>query len=140
MLWAMSTRSATQPPPDTIDVLAAVIRRSNQFLVCQRPSHKRHGGLWEFPGGKFESRETALDAARRELWEELGVDVTFVEESLFSVHDPESPFVIHFVPTDIRGEPACLEHSAHKWADLGELMKIDLAPSDRRFVEFLSRG
>ena len=50
--------------------MAAVIERDGKLLVCRRPGHKRHGGLWEFPGGKLEPGETIVDAARRELDEE----------------------------------------------------------------------
>ena len=52
-------------------VVAAVVRRGNKMLVCQRPLHKHHGGLWEFPGGKVEHQETLNAAAQRELAEEL---------------------------------------------------------------------
>src|SRR5262245_8146333 len=119
-------------------VLAAVIQRDGQYLICQRPAHKRHGGLWEFPGGKLESGETHQDAARRELAEELGVDVQTVGNPLFSVADPGSEFVIEFVPVTIEGEPRCIEHSAVQWLTIDELAKLALAPSDRLFVEFLS--
>jgi 8-oxo-dGTP pyrophosphatase MutT (NUDIX family) len=46
-----------------ISVLAAVITHQSRYLVCQRPLSKRHGGLWEFPGGKIEPGESLLDAA-----------------------------------------------------------------------------
>lgn len=120
-----------------IRVLAAVIRRSDSYLVCQRPAHKRHGGLWEFPGGKLEANETLLDAAGREMMEELGVSVVDVGSPLLSVADPGSEFVIEFVPTTIKGAPRCIEHSALRWLPLDELLSLQLAPSDRRFVEFL---
>jgi 8-oxo-dGTP diphosphatase len=106
-------------------------------LVCQRPAHKRHGGLWEFPGGKLEAGEHYFDAARRELTEELGVRVVSVGNLLFSVADPGSDFRIDFVPTTIEGEPQCIEHSTLRWLPLEDLPALDLAPSDRRFVEFL---
>lgn len=51
----------------TIRVIAAVIRRDDSWLLGLRPSQKRHGGLWEFPGGKYEMGATA--AANRELQE-----------------------------------------------------------------------
>ena len=118
-------------------VLAAVVQRHEKYLICQRPSHKRHGGLWEFPGGKLEPGETNFDAARRELAEELGVQALAVSSSLFSICDPGSEFIIDFVPTVIDGEPQCLEHLDLKWITLEELALLQLAPSDRRFVEFL---
>lgn len=121
----------------TTRVLAAVVQRRGTYLVCQRPAHKRHGGLWEFPGGKLEPGETLLDAARRELTEELGVNVPGVAAPVFSVVDPGSEFLIEFVPTNIEGEPVCLEHSDLKWLSLEELPAFPLAPSDRLFVDFL---
>lgn len=127
----------SQKPNDTIRVLAAVVRRGDEYLVCRRPLHKRHGGLWEFPGGKCEVGETDEDAARRELAEELGVEVECVGPQLFAVRDPSSPFLIAFVPVVILGEPACLEHTALRWGTPESLIELELAPSDRRFVRFL---
>ena len=124
-------------PASTIRVLAAVVGRDGRFLVCQRPLHKRHGGLWEFPGGKCESGESDADAARREMREELGVAVTAVGPTMRTVHDAGSPFLIAFVPVQLDGEPECLEHSALAWATPNELTAYDLAPSDRNFVEWL---
>ena len=83
-------------------VLAAVVQRNDKYLICQRPVHKRHGSLWEFPGGKLEAGETYLDAAQRELAEELGVKALTVGSPLFSIADPGSEFLIEFVPTDRR--------------------------------------
>ena len=120
-----------------VRVIACVARRGEQLLVCQRPPHKRHGGLWEFPGGKSEAGESDEDAARRELMEELGVVVTRAGEPEYSSHDQGSPFLIVFVPVSFGGEPRCLEHSALAWEDPEALLRYPLAPTDRRFVEFL---
>lgn len=119
-------------------MLAAVVRDGDRYLVCRRPAHKRHGGLWEFPGGKLEPGESLLDAARREMREELGVDVRDVGNVTLAIADHGSPFVIEFVPVMIAGEPQCLEHSELLWVGLGELRALELAPSDRAFAEFLA--
>ena len=118
-------------------VLAAVIERDGNYLVCQRAEHKRHGTLWEFPGGKVEAGETYFEAARRELAEELDVRVLSVGPAIFSVPDPGSEFLIEFVPTTIQGRPTCLEHMDLRWISLPDLALLELAPSDRRFVDFL---
>jgi 8-oxo-dGTP diphosphatase len=117
-----------------IRVVAAVIQRGDSYLVCKRPEHKRHGGLWEFPGGKIHAGETLLDAASRELAEELDVDVLSVGELLLSVVDPGSEFVIEFVETRIVGEPVAIEHDELAWVEPGVLLSLPLAPSDRMFA------
>ena len=119
-----------------IRVVASVIEREGKLLVCERPDHKRHGGLWEFPGGKVEPTESNFEAVERELAEELGVRVVNVGPVEFSVADPGSHFFIEFLPVEISGEPQALEHSALAWASEDELLTIALAPSDLKYAQF----
>ena len=59
-----------------IHVAAAVIQNSvGDILIAMRSADKHQGGLWEFPGGKVEEGESALDALSRELYEELGIEI-----------------------------------------------------------------
>jgi 8-oxo-dGTP pyrophosphatase MutT (NUDIX family) len=120
--------------------VAAVIRRDDRYLVGRRPPTKRHGGLWEFPGGKLLDGESRLDAATRELDEELGLGVVSLGRLLFSVEDPGSPFVIEFHETDVSGTPRALEHTEIGWFTMDELARMELAPADARFVRNLSAG
>ena len=103
-----------------------------------RPSHKRHGGLWEFPGGKLEPGETLADAARRELEEELGVSVSQVSEPIWAARDPGSAFLIEFTPVCVSGLPQALEHDEIRWVTMEDLGSLELAPADVRFAETLA--
>lgn len=120
-----------------IRVLAAVITRHGKLLLCQRPLHKRHGGLWEFPGGKIESGESDLEAARRELLEELGLTVQAVGTATAKFQDPGSRFVIEFVPTVAEGEPRLMEHADLRWVTPEEAQRMALAPTDRQYLNTL---
>jgi 8-oxo-dGTP diphosphatase len=124
---------------ETTRVVAAVVERGGRLLLCRRPAGKRHAGLWEFPGGKFLPGESPLDAARRELCEELGVEVVAAGGLLFAVADPGSPFVLEFHRVEIAGDPALLEHDALAWAAPEELAAYPLAPGDRAFADHLLR-
>jgi 8-oxo-dGTP diphosphatase len=122
---------------ELISVVAAVIQRGDSYLICRRPVEKRHGGLWEFPGGKLQPEETAFEAVARELSEELGVTTLGVGPLLYSAQDPASPFVIQFYPVSIEGEPSPLEHSELAWVSPSQMHTHSLAPSDRAFVNAL---
>ncbi len=121
-----------------IPVVAAVVERDGRYLLGRRPLQKRHGGLWEFPGGKVDEGEDAEAAARRELAEELDVEVITVGERLHEFGDPAAPFVIHFHRVAVRGEPRALEHGEVGWFSLEELKAMPLAPADERFVAWLN--
>jgi 8-oxo-dGTP diphosphatase len=119
---------------NAIRVVAAVVEQEGRFLLCRRPAGKRHAGLWEFPGGKLHPGETAADAARRELAEELGVEVLAMGELLLALPDPGSVYVVEFYPVKIAGDPRALEHEALGWFTPEELADLELAPSDRAFA------
>ena len=120
-----------------IPVIAAVIQRGGRYLVGRRPDDKRHGGLWEFPGGKVDPGESWLEAAHRELGEELGMQATSLGDLLLAVADEGSPYVILFLEVETAGEPMPTEHSAVGWYTPEELAELPLAPADARLVAAL---
>ncbi len=125
------------PPPEPIWVVAAVIARAGRFLLGQRPPLKRHGGLWEFPGGKLEPGESWRAGAARELAEELGLRLESMGGQRFEAHDPHSPYRIRFFEVEVSGTVDAREHSAVGWFTPKELAGMPLAPSDAAFVRTL---
>lgn len=115
-----------------------MIERQGRYLLCRRPEHKRHGLLWEFPGGKLEADETLLLAAVRELREELNMQVLSLGAVRLKITDEASGFLICFVEVEATGEPLLLEHSELVWATPAEMKNLALAPSDRAFVSILT--
>ena len=69
------------------EVVAALIREGNTFMICQRPAHKARGLLWEFVGGKVEPGETKEQALVRECREELAVTVSVGDVFCDVVHE-----------------------------------------------------
>lgn len=118
-------------------VLAAVILQEGRYLVCQRPAHKHHGGLWEFPGGKVEQGESLSDAAQRELKEELNLETITTGQVELIVNDESSGYSICFVSVVVMGQPTLNEHSNMIWATEDQLLSLPLAPSDKVFAEHL---
>lgn len=115
-------------------VVAAVIERDGEVLLCRRPEEKRHGGKWEFPGGQIRQGESILAAARREVREELGIEVLGVRGQSVPVEDTGSDYVIEFVPAVVQGEPTAEEHTELAWVPADEVPDYDLAPPDRQFA------
>lgn len=130
----------TPAAPGVIPVVAAVIQRGGAYLVGRRPPHKRHGGLWEFPGGKLGDGEDLFAAAARELDEELGMEALRAGPTLYQRRDPGAPFLIHFLEVEARGEPVPTEHTEVRWCTPAELAALPLAPSDADFASWLAGG
>jgi 8-oxo-dGTP diphosphatase len=77
----------SRPIDALIKVAVGVIIANEKVLVALRPVHNPHGGLWEFPGGKFEVDESPFEALKRELYEEVGVEVIQASPLIKVQHD-----------------------------------------------------
>lgn len=85
------------------------------------------------------SGENDLQAARRELSEELALEVTEVGPAELERCDPGSQFLIAFVSVSAVGHPRLIEHSEFRWATVDQLEKLEMAPADRVYVTWLKQ-
>ena len=123
-----------------IEVVAAVLRdRHGRVLIAKRPTGKPLAGYWEFPGGKLEPGEPAAVALRRELHEELGIDVRQAYRLLqFSHEYPDKRVQLDvWRVTAFDGVPAAHEGQRLGWALPEELTGHDLLPADEPIVTAL---
>ncbi len=122
------------------DVTAGVIRRDDgRFLIAQRPLNGLLGGLWEFPGGKQEADESLRDALRREIREELGIEIE-VGPLLTTIKHAYTHFRITLFAFHARhrsGTPMNLEVADHSWVHIDELDRYAFAATDRKIIDQL---
>jgi 8-oxo-dGTP diphosphatase len=115
--------------------VAAVITSAGSALVARRCCGSRYEGYWEFPGGKIEPDETPIEAARREIMEELGVEIQVLDPKPFvSVVWNYDHARVHLVALRSRinsGTPVPLIHSEIRWVPVAELEEMEVLPADR---------
>jgi len=115
-------------------VIAAVIERGGKVLIARRKKGDRFEGRWEFPGGKIEAGESPEECLRRELREEMGVEVE-AGEFLCSVPLEASGIsieLIAFKASLLAGEARCHDHDEIRWVEPERIGDFDLAEADRR--------
>jgi 8-oxo-dGTP diphosphatase len=112
-----------------------------RWLVNQRRPGTDLAGFWEFPGGKRQAAETPFVALRRELDEELGIEVLAAEPWLELTHDYPDKSVLLDVwrVLDYRGEVAAREGQALDWVAAAGLAALPLLPADLPIVAALLR-
>lgn len=122
-----------------IEVVAALIRDHDKFMICQRPAHKARALLWEFVGGKVEPGETKEQALIRECQEELAVTLSVGDVFMDVVHE-YSDITVHltlFNATIAEGVPLKLEHNDIKWITPSEIPNYDFCQADEEILEMI---
>lgn len=126
--------------PVTEVVAALITDDQGRLLICQRPSHKARGLLWEFPGGKVDPGETHEQALIRECQEELAVTLRVGRRYTGVTHAyPDLTVRLSFYTAAvIKGEPQALEHADIRWVLPEELDQFDFCPADTGMIAGLA--
>ena len=114
----MSGANGERVPVDV--AVGVLVDPQGRFLLTSRPEGKVYAGYWEFPGGKLEAGETVEAALKRELHEEIGIEIGSVQPWRVEIVDYEHARVrLHFCKVfDWRGEFEMRERQAMAWQDL----------------------
>jgi 8-oxo-dGTP diphosphatase len=125
-----------------MQVVAGLIVQGDRLLVCQRKETGPFPLKWEFPGGKVERGEGLMEALRRELKEELEVELSAAHEVFRHRHkysDGTEVELIFFRVDVYRGAPDNRVFHDIRWAGLAELARIDFLDGDLPLIEKLAR-
>lgn len=126
-----------------IEVAAAIIEdEQGRILIARRKPDKSQAGMWEFPGGKIEQGERVEDCLRRELMEEMAIEID--PYAYFGVNDH------HYGTTHIRliayrarfvsGVIKLTDHDEYRWITAWDMAEFTFAPADVKFVEMLQQA
>jgi 8-oxo-dGTP diphosphatase len=120
-------------------VVAAVLRHDGRILIGRRKKGHRFEGLWEFPGGKIEPRETPGEALERELKEELSIVVRAGGHLCSSQHDYGGWGVelLAYEAEYVSGEIVLTDHQEVRWVAPPELKGYTFPEADRPIVRML---
>lgn len=140
---AKNTSSATASWADRphivnrLHVAAGILRDgAERVLITERLCDGPFDGLWEFPGGKINGDETVVEALKRELTEELGVEVTALQPFMALHHEYPDRIVDleFFLVTQWQGNPKGLEGQRIRWVNPHDLDAASLLPADEPVV------
>ena len=121
-----------------IEVVAAILQRDGACFATQR-GYGEFEGIWEFPGGKIEPGESSEDALKREIQEELGVDIVIEDLICTTEYDyPSFHLTMHCYLCRVEaGEIELREHKSARWLRPEELGSVEWLPADKDVISRL---
>ena len=122
-----------------INVVAAIIKKDNFFLIVQRNKSKHLGLKWEFPGGKVKFNETFEEALTREIKEELNISI-YIHEKVGKekYQDHKIDIILHYYLCVFKnGILKLSEHENFSWIEKKDFYRYDFAEGDGNILSLL---
>lgn len=123
----------------TVNVVAAVIKKNNKFMIARRSAEKDLAGFWEYPGGKVEDGESDEETLKRELKEEFGI-TTNINQFLTSSFYRYEKFNINlkaYLVEHISGDFVLKDHDQIEWITNKNLKEFKFAPADLPINDYI---
>ncbi|MDJ0737352.1 MAG: 8-oxo-dGTP diphosphatase MutT [Nostocaceae cyanobacterium] len=128
-------------PPHKIIGVAVIWNEIGEILIDRRLPQGVMGGLWEFPGGKIEDGETIQECIKREIHEELGIDIE-VGNHLVTIDHTYTHLRVTLTVHHCRhltGIPQPLECAEVRWVSVNELAKFTFPEANIQIIEALQK-
>ncbi len=134
-----------------IPVVAGFIRKNDQVLLGQRPASDSLAGVWEFPGGKIEGRESPQKALARELHEELGLEVEvgdlklaltyhINQESLNHQENLNHILLLFYSISSWKGDPQPIYHINLQWMAPTDLLNLKMPETNKIHIHQITEA
>jgi 8-oxo-dGTP diphosphatase len=125
-----------------IEVAAGLVFHGGKLLITQRPNSGHLADLWEFPGGKREPGETFEDCLRRELREELAIEVEpgILLAEITHTYPEKTVHLQFFKCRWTQGKPVAIGCQAFAWIGVQQLSAYHFPAADERLLEALTRS
>ncbi len=120
----------------SVEVAAAIIYKKGKYFATQR-GYGEFEGMWEFPGGKIEPCETPQEALKREIQEELGIDIEINAHLCTTEYDyPSFHLTMYcYLCNIISGQMELREHKSALWLAPDSLDQVTWLPADEEVIE-----
>lgn len=120
-----------------VAVCAAVIENQGRYLITKRPADKKLGGFWEFPGGKIDPGESPHASLKRELCEELGIEISVEEvlETVYHHYEWGNVLILAYLCRWESGTIKHLEVADHAWVAPEDFNQYQILAADQPILK-----
>ena len=127
---------------ETVQVAAGIISHQGKYLIAKRKAGAHLAGLWEFPGGKREGGESLEECLRRELQEELGIQILTTTPFRVVRHEYSDKRVeiYFFFCSSHHGQPQALGCDDIQWVGPKDFHHYEFPPADEPLLRILTRS